>query len=223
MYIDEIATGAEIKLHISVGQQALDFSTTVRSTDPRTHSIETDVIMKDHRVVNITGKNVIVDVHAFPAESLPMVFKHVRVSFVKNSDKFSYRMVSAVPAVGLNRRECYRVFIGKNIALQCGSNKKTIDAILKDISSSGVAFTVNECDDEDFVVGQVLHTVFDDRLEETSENFSFQIYAVVVRKEELENGKVIYGCLLNSRMPGLDRYIMTKERLRIQNTRGKRK
>jgi len=71
-------------------------------------------------------------------------------------------------------------------------------------------------------MGQIVHTVLNDNLEEIYENYSFQIYAIIVRKEELDNGKVIYGCLLNSRMPGLDKYIMTKERLRLQSTRGRK-
>jgi len=222
MFIDEIATGTEVQLHITIGTQTLDLNTTVREGNSRTHSIVTDVIVRDGKVVNISGKNVLVDVIFIPSEGLPRIFRNAKVAVFKDKDKYSYRITSLIQAVGLNRRESYRVYIGKDITLQCGSNKKTIDAVLKDISSSGVAFTLNSGDDSGFEMGQIVHTVLNDNLEEINENNSFQIYAIIVRKEELDNGKVIYGCLLNSRMPGLDKYIMTKERLRLQSTRGRK-
>ena len=69
-------------------------------------------------------------------------------------------------------------------------------------------------------INQTIHTVFSDRIEETFQNFSFHLYGIIIRKDELENGKVVYGCKLNAKVPGLENYIMLKERLRIKNKNG---
>ena len=39
-------------------------------------------------------------------------------------------------------------------------------------------------------------------------------------EQELDNGKILYGCRLTDRVPGLDKYIMAKERYRLRRTNG---
>lgn len=67
--------------------------------------------------------------------------------------------------------------------------------------------------------GQVIHTVLNDRIDEIAKNYTFQLYGLIVRKVELENGRVIYGCKLNNPVPGLENYIMIKERIRIRDSK----
>ena len=90
--------------------------------------------------------------------------------------------------------------------------------MIKDVSTTG--FSVTCSDETDFHVNQVLHVILNDYFEDTAENFNFHLYEIIVRVEELENNKVVYGCRLNSRVIGLDAYIMKKERLRIKKQRG---
>ena len=50
--------------------------------------------------------------------------------------------------------------------------------------------------------------------------YSFHLYGLIARIQELDNGKVLYGCKLTGPVPGLDKYIMEKERLRLKSTNG---
>ena len=46
------------------------------------------------------------------------------------------------------------------------------------------------------------------------------MYGLLTRTQELENGKILYGCRLNNPVPGLEAYIMKKERLRLKKSNG---
>ncbi len=66
----------------------------------------------------------------------------------------------------------------------------------------------------------VVHTVFNDQIEETRKSFSFHLYGVIVRKQEMENGLIVYGCKFNNKVPGLESYIRLMERIRLSNKNG---
>ena len=61
-------------------------------------------------------------------------------------------------------------------------------------------------------VNQTVHAVLNDHMDETAENFNFHLYGLVARIQELENGLFLYGCRLNNPVPGLEQYIIKKER-----------
>ena len=104
--------------------------------------------------------------------------------------------------------------------MRIGLDKTTYDIIIRDVSLTGFSFVF--CSFEQTTeVGKGIHLVLNDYLEETAENFSFQMYGTVVRVEEVENGKTIYGCKLVEKVRGLDTYIAKKERARMHNQRGK--
>ena len=84
------------------------------------------------------------------------------------------------------------------------------DVIIKDISYNGFAVVSRE--DLELDVNQTVHAVLNDYLEETAENFNFHLYGLVARVQELENGLFLYGCRLSNPVPGLEQYIVKKER-----------
>ena len=68
--------------------------------------------------------------------------------------------------------------------------------------------------------GQLVHTVLNDRPLDGGVSYSFQLYGLVARIQELENGKRLFGCKLNNPIHGLDKYIVEKERIRLKNSNG---
>lgn len=89
-------------------------------------------------------------------------------------------------------------------------NRAAHDAIIKDISYNG--FSVVSKEDLKLEVNQTVHAVLNDHMDETAENFNFHLYGLVARIQELENGLFLYGCRLNNPVPGLEQYIIKKER-----------
>ena len=219
MFIDELAIEQEVTLTARIGHEQIEFKTIVRESIPRKHMILTDIVRKNERIVTFNGKGLIVDLDVSPPDSAPLVFKNVKVILQKKSDdSYCYSVSTITEAKVLNRRQAYRCYVGVSTTVQCGSNRSAHDAVIKDISTLGFAVTASA--DTEFMEGQVLHALLADYIEELAENYAFHLYGIIVRRQELENGQVIYGCKLNNRVPGLDAYIMKKERIRLKKTNG---
>ena len=219
MLIEELSSGQTVKMQAKIGEETIEFETTVQDSLPRRHTILTDVVRKNDKVISFRGKGLIVDLHVTPPDSAPLVFKNVSVELrKKQDDSLCYAISTITEAKVLNRRQAFRCYVGLASTVQCGTNRAAFDAVIKDISTIGFAITTSS--ENQFHENQVLHTVLNDYLEEIAETYSFQLYGIIVRSQDLENGQCVYGCRLNQKVPGLDTYIMKKERLRLKKTTG---
>ena len=136
---------------------------------------------------------------------------HITTNVVKRADgTLCYTVFSIAGSKTYNRRQSFRCYVGIETALQCGLNHSAHDAIIKDISYNG--FSVVSKEDLHLELNQIVHAVLNDHLDETAENFNFHLYGLVTRVQELENGLFLYGCRLNNPVPGLEQYIVKKER-----------
>lgn len=220
MYINELESGKKLILTVKIGTESVDFETTVREIVPKKRAIMTDVVRDNDKVVSFSGAGVHVDVYFYPGDSAPIVFRNVKIIVYKDkSENIFYVITTNSPSVTVNRREAFRLFVGKNVVVQKGFNRSANDAILKDISTSGFSITVDSSVVE-YELFQTIHTVFNDEIEEVGQKYSFQLYGIIVRKEEVDGGKVVYGCKLNQAVRGLETYITIKERLRLRNKNG---
>lgn len=217
MFIDELQPEQKIDLMVKIAGQAMEFELFVKDTNSKKHTILTNVVYKDEKIVNLSGGGFLMEVHAYPGDGSPMVFKGVKLALMKDSKSgdFLYQITGPLEGKSFNRRENFRIYSGKEVVVQFGSNRSTDPAFIKDISATGVAI-VTYNNEKVYKVGQIIHTVLNDIIEELNKKYSFQIYAIIVRVVELDNGNVVYGCKLNQKVPGLDQYIMTKERIRIK-------
>lgn len=219
MLIEELATGQSIKLQAKIGEEIVEFETTVQEALPRKHMILADIVRKNDKAVSFRGKGLIVDLHVSPSDSAPLVFKNVQIDLRKKQDNsLCYSITTITEAKVLNRRQAFRCYVGVATTVQCGTNRAAFEAVIKDVSNIGFAITTSS--ENEFHENQVLHTVLNDYLEEIAENFSFHLYGIIVRCQDLENGQCVYGCKLNQKVPGLDTYIMKKERLRLRKANG---
>ena len=168
-------------------------------------------IVSDNKIISFRGKGLIVDLIVTFPEDKPQLFKNVTTNVVKLSDgTLCYTVSSIAGSKTYNRRQSYRCYVGIETAVQCGLNRAAHDAIIKDISYNG--FSVVSREDLKLEVNQTIHTVLNDHMDETAENFNFHLYGLVARIQELENGLFLYGCRLNNPVPGLEQYIIKKER-----------
>lgn len=218
MYLNDLEQGQKINLTARIGSEILEFESTVVDTVASTHSILAETIIKNDRVISFKGKGLLVDLMIYSADNAPKVFKNVSIKLVQLKGIIYYNISSLAEALTLNRRQSFRMYVGEAVVIQCGSNHSTVDGVLKDISNTGFAVTLEEARVE-MHEGQVIHTVLNDRIDEIAKNYTFQLYGLIVRKVELENGRVIYGCKLNNPVPGLENYIMIKERIRIRDSK----
>lgn len=218
MYLDDLEQGQNIILNARIGNELLEFETKVTDTVKNTHSILAEVVMKNDRIISFKGKGLLVDLMIYLPDNAPRVFKNVQIKLVQSNGVLLYSISSIAEALSMNRRQNFRIYIGEAIVLQCGANHSTVNAVLKDISSTGFAVTLEE-GRVTMKEGQVIHTVLNDIIDELGKNYSFQLYGLIVRKVDLENGMVVYGCKLNNHVPGLENYIMVKERIRLRDNK----
>lgn len=156
-------------------------------------------------------KGLLVDLLVTLSDDKPQLFKNVTTNVVKRADgTLCYTVFSIAGSKTYNRRQSYRCYIGIETAIQCGLNRSAHNVIIKDISYNGFAVVSKE--DLELGVNQTVHAVLNDHLEETAENFNFHLYGLVARVQELENGLFLYGCRLSNPVPGLEQYIVKKER-----------
>ena len=165
----------------------------------------------DDKIISFRGKGLLVDLLVTLPDDKPQLFKNVTTNVVKRADgTLCYTVFSIVGSKTYNRRQSYRCYVGIETAIQCGLNRSAHDVIIKDISYNGFAVVSKE--DLELGVNQTVHAVLNDHLEETAENFNFHLYGLVARVQELENGLFLYGCRLSNPVPGLEQYIVKKER-----------
>lgn len=219
MRIEELNPDQSITLYVIAGDQKLEFPSTVLETYPRKHLIVAAPILKNGKIVSFNGEGVQVHLVANFTDKRPHIFQNIKIMTSKNSDdSFCYVITCAGEGKEFNRRGAFRCFLGISTMVRVSSEKDALEAIIKDVSTTGFAFTLSALDDE-LPVGATVHMVLNDFIEETGKNYSYQLIGNIVRSYALESGKKVYGCQLTSRVIGLDRYLNEKERIRIQKNR----
>ena len=219
MRIEELTAGLNITLIVNVNQEKLNFETKIAEVYPKKRFLLAEPIYHEGKVLSFRGKNLIVDLLVSVEENKLQLFKNITIDVVKKADgSIFYRITTIAESKPYNRRQNFRCYIGLSVCIQCGPNHSAHDAILRDISSSGFSVV---CDGEVALdKKQIIHALLHDAFEDPTEKISFHLYGIITRTQELENGSFVYGCKLNSPVPGLDAYVMKKQRIRLKKLSG---
>lgn len=221
MRIEELTPGLSVTFLVTINKEFISFETTIQDVYPRKHLVLAEAIYYNGKIVSFRGKNILVDVLVKRGDEKPQLFKNVTVTTMKKPDNtLCYNLATIAESKPYNRRQHFRCYVGLPSVVQFGQNRSAQDAIIRDISLSGFSVTCDK--DMEILPNQIVHTLFHDYIEELDEKFSLHLYGLIVRTHELENGKIVYGCRLNTRVSGLDNYIAKKERIRLRKTNGGR-
>ena len=204
---------------IHLNNEELQFESRILEVYSRRHTLLAEGVFTDDKIISFRGKGLLVDLLVTLPDDKPQLFKNVTTNVVKRADgTLCYTVFSIAGSKTYNRRltsadHCgtsYRCYVGIETAIQCGLNRAAHDVIIKDISYNGFAVVSREA--LNLEINQTVHAVLNDHMDETAENFNFHLYGLVARIQELENGLFLYGCRLNNPVPGLEQYIVKKER-----------
>lgn len=219
MRIEELTPGLAVTFLVTINKEFISFETKIQEVYPRKHLILAEPIYYNGKIVSFRGTNIMVDVLVKRGDEKPQLFKNVTVTTMKKPDgTLCYNLETIAESKPYNRRQHFRCYVGLPTVVQFGQNRSAQDAIIRDVSLSGFSVTCSK--DIEISPNQIVHTLFHDYIEELDEKFSLHLYGLIVRTHELENGKIVYGCRLNSRVSGLDNYIAKKERIRLRKTNG---
>lgn len=222
MHLEELTAGLGVTFYVNIANaQQMTFESKITEVNPKKHLVLVEAIIRDDKVLTFKGKmGISVDmVVAFPDEK-PLLFQHISMETLKFDDNtFCYNIGCAKEGIPYNRRNSFRCFIGNPTHIRGGKDMEEHEVILRDASATGFSIT---CGPEvTLEIEQLAHVLLEDYIEELNKNYSFHLYGIVVRKQELENGKIVYGFRLNSKVGGLENYLTQKERIRIKKSRGK--
>ena len=211
MQIDDLTAGLSLSFLINLNTEQLQFESKILEVYSRRHTLLAEGVFTDGKIIAFRGKGLIVDLLVTLPDEKPQLFKNVTVNVVKRKDgTLCYTVYSIAGSKVYNRRQSYRCYIGLETSIQCGLNRAAHDVIIKDISYNGFAVVSRE--NLELGINQTVHAVLNDYMEETAENFNFHLYGLIARVQELENGLFLYGCRLSNPVPGLEQYIVKKER-----------
>lgn len=218
MRIEELEPNQPIKIMVNAGGQQLEFSSTVLEAFPRKHLILASPIMKNDKIVSFNGKGIQTHVVVFYPDQKPIVFLNATIQTTRDrNDALCYMITSLLDSKEFNRRSAFRCYIGIDTHVRIGSHKGSLEAIIKDVSSSGFAFALRG--EKELEIGESVHAVLNDYIEETAKSYSFHLIGNIVRSYEMDNKMVVYGCQLSAKIVGLDTYLVEKERIRLQRNR----
>lgn len=219
MQINELTPEQSVTIIVHIHGETLFFETKILEVYEKKRLVLAAPVYKDEKVISFRANGLITDILLYPTDDKPQLFKNVTITLMKKADKsLCYQFATIAESKPYNRREHFRCYVGIKSHLQAGSNRLAHDIIIKDVSLQGFAFVCSE--EVEFHNNQLVHTVMNDFLEELMEKFSFHLDGIIVRSYTLDDGRTVYGCRLNNRVPGLDAYIMKKERLRLKKSNG---
>lgn len=219
MYIEELEVGRTLTIQAVIGSDQLEFPVTILESLPKKHGIITSAILKDEKVLSFKAAGILTHLIVAFDENKPHVFYNVDIQILKSDDgNFCYFITTPAISKEFNRRGAFRCYVGLRASVQIGSNTTSMNTTIKDVSSTGFSFIL-PAEAKEFKTGSIAHIVLTDYLKETGENFKFPISGIIVRSYKMENGNTVYGCKLNAKVIGLDRYILVKQRLRLNKSR----
>lgn len=219
MWIEDLTPGLSVTFYVNISGEKLTFDSQILEVYPKRHIVLAEAIYRNDKVITFKGANINVDLLVTLGNDKPQLFRDVTVTLVKKSDgALCYNLTTNSESKPFNRRQSFRCFVGRPTSVRYGVNNIAHETIIRDVSITGFSVVSNE--KLEVEPNQVVHVLLTDYFEETAEKHNFHLYGIVARVQELENGKFLYGCRLNSYMPGLEAYIMKKERLRLKKTNG---
>lgn len=220
MRISELEQGTSLSFVTNIEGTAengdggqITLSSVVVGTPPKKNGILAAGIYQKNKIISFKGDHIKVNMIATFKDNKPLLFSNVDIMLVKQGANVCYLITCTEQGKPINRRESYRCFVGLPVSLHYATGSPGVSAIVRDISQTGFSVV---CDEVVLSQKQIIHAMLEDYFNDTDEHFQFPLYGSVVRIQELENGKTVYGCKLTGKVGGLENYIAKKDRRSIK-------
>ncbi len=213
MYLYELEKDSNIQISVGIGFQVLEFDTSIAEIGEQV--VYADPIIREEKMVGFSTNGLVIRVFAVnKADMRVYQFNNVKIRNIKMPDDKIYHEIRCMtPGKIVNRRAACRVWLGFDGIAQIELNKRTYDVVIKDISVTGISFVCGG--DVKVEPDMVVHLTFEDE----SSKVRFSIGAIVVRSEEADHQKIVYGCRLNQESSAISKYVNEKQREKLRATR----
>lgn len=226
MLIHELDVNTDVIITAVVGLQKIEFNTRVLNID---NEVDIDILEKvanrlkvkkvlpikavriDNKIVSFVGEGVTCQIVG-TKDNRPYLWENVIIPRVYLPNTGNIHVLACdIDTESINRRENYRLWLGVDSTVQLGPNKTIQDAIVKDISTSGIGIIISS--EYNFNIGDTVNVKFRDE-NSYGKEVSFNLSATVVRVYELNDTTQIIGCKFEKYSSQIARFIYDKQQSR---------
>lgn len=201
MRLNEIPRHAEIVLTVKDSSTTLDFRTRVRDVIGE-NGIWVDII-KDGKGRSVSFTGVPVSLSYYSGSGKPVVWSLVTVKLLKVGGELKQAIVTSVEGEEINRRRVYRQKINLPGAVDYGADQEEV--MVRDVGSTGFSFVSDGKGTRHGTSIMIVCTYQDGETQIT-------LNGKIVRVQDLDDGKICYGCKFIGRTDLLNKYIRRKKR-----------
>lgn len=234
MFISEIPEGTEVEISIIKADNRMNLKTVpmqlsnfeekiiakLMKNFPQLQCIPLEVILQDDQVVGFPTTKEIHYELSCTISGRYYVWKTIIIKNVKLSTGRDCCLVLSPTSVNpVNRRDSYRLWIGKEVDISLGLGGKKYRAILKDLSATGMGVLVS--DGTKCKVGTSMHVLYIDRDTEAEKDVTFNLTGKIVNVVELSEGKWLVGCRFAESSPAIEKYVSKKQYEKARENRSK--
>lgn len=174
--------------------------------------VKLECIYIKNQALNFENSNILVDILFCRKDSSPILWKKCKL---QNNYKPNRCYVLSGNLTGnvVNRRQDYRLDLQRLVIGQVKENTPSVKIILNDISASGMSVIVpieTTPKVDDFI------SVF---LSDERFNKSFRIHGKIVRIQQMDDKRMICGCIFKKQSKELEKYIYDVQRDRLARKR----
>ena len=142
----------------------------------------------------------------------PYGWNHVRIMNLRLPVYGSIHVIASKnDAASYNRRQNYRVFLGVEGTMESVADSEAKNVLVKDISVSGIGLITKT--EEPYKRGDIITVNFNEKESGTD----FQLKVLVVRNEEMEDGRFNIGGLVKSNSDVVARFVYSKQQKKMKS------
>lgn len=209
MRLEELAENQ--KLHIEVIAKTGRLEYDVVSKFSAHGAVFIEPIRYNNQIINFVRSDIIIKVLYTRNNRKPIERSNCYIKSVEYKGKQYHMIGSNNVGIEVNRRECFRIFIGEKGLAQVGEHTGIMKVTVKDISATGFSFLGDR--ESETPLGEDVRLTFQDSIRD----IRFDLSGRLVRKVADEDEKTLYGCKLYISNKIVDSYIARRQREQAQH------
>lgn len=213
MKLYEINEGESIQITATCGNATAQYQTQVIQVVSNVLLVEP--VRHDGVIINFESSSVKMSVIYIQEGEKPVIWENCVVKVMQYQKQKVHAIYSERESKRLNRRQAFRQYVGLPAALIVDETRERIDVTLKDVSTSGMSFVASPS----LEAGKIgsFRLVYED----PDLKIIIQLAGVVVREEQVDENKKVFGCMLKQSSLNMNSYVATKQKLEIARRNGK--
>ncbi len=209
MNLEELAENQ--KLHIEVIAKTGRLEYDVVSKFSAHGAVFVEPIRYKEQVINFVRSDIMINVFYTRNNRKPIEWRGCYIKWVEYKGKQYHMITCKNVGIEVNRRGCFRIFVGEEGLAQVGEHTGIMKVTVKDISATGFSFLGDR--ELETPLGGGVRLTFEDNIRD----IRFDLSGRLVRKVKGEDEKTLYGCKLYVSNRLVDSYIARRQREQAQH------